>query len=70
MNANKEKKNDSIKQGIITDYNALMAGFSGQALLDNTPQLSHGKYIQLSAYEEKRFGAAVTTGNSSIILTK
>lgn len=70
MSANEEKKDDSNKQGIITDYNNLMQGFHNCSFFSNEPQLSHGKYIQLSAYKEKGSGVAVTVGNSSRTLTK
>ncbi len=70
MSTNKEKKDDSREQGIITEYNNLMDGFHSCSFFYNEPQLSYGKYIQLSAYEEKKFGVAVTVGDSSITLTK
>ncbi len=52
------------------DYKNLMNGFNNSTLFNAGPILSNGKYIQLSAYEEKKVGAAVTAGDSSIIITK
>ncbi len=70
MSTNKRKKDNSIDNRIATDYGIIMNGFCTSPLFHNEPQLSHGKYVQLSAYEEKRFGEAVTTRNNSIAITK
>lgn len=65
---------DNIKSNYLPqiedDYKNLMNGFNNSFLFNTTPILSHGKYVQLSAYEEKKIGEAVTTGSSSILLTK
>lgn len=66
---NKEEDKKTIEQEILSNYNNLTKGWRG-GLFDNAPQLSHGKYVQLSAYEEKKTGAAVTTANSSILSIK
>ena len=47
-----------------------MSGFNNSFLFNTGSVLSHGKYVQLSAYEEKKIGEAVTTGSNSVVLTK
>lgn len=63
-----EKKDNHVTQQIKLDYENLMNGYNTFPFLSPQPLFSNGKYIQLSAYEEKSLGAAVTIGNSSIIM--
>ena len=66
---NKKKENKENKE-ISANHDHLMLGFINSPFFNHEPQMSHGRYIQLSAYKEKRTGMAVTIGSSSITLNK
>jgi len=67
---NQDNTKFSHPSQIESDYENLMSGFNNSFLFNTGSVLSHGKYVQLSAYEEKKIGEAVTTGSNSVVLTK
>ncbi len=60
MENDKNKKRNAINQEVLADYNIFMHGFDDSPLLHSEPMFLHGNYIQLSAYENKDYGQAVT----------
>lgn len=55
---------------IKEDYTNLMKGFSSPRGIETTPVLQNGRFIQLSAYDERSRGSIITVSSSSIQLNK
>lgn len=61
---------NSSRNYIAEDYKSLMVGFVQSPLFFSQPILSNGKYVQLSAYDEKEMGQAFSANSNSNLIAK